>query len=181
MTIRRVITGHDPNGSAIVVSDGRPSRIVEFNSVNGLSVTLLWETKRDGVISNGDSDPSASARSFVPEMGGANLMLVVLPPKSAREYPDFDPEVAAKEYHEKLPGLAESHEPGGTGMHKTETVDYAVVLDGEVHLELDLETVKLVKHDVVIQNGTRHAWRNKSDLPAKMLFVLLGAERKSAD
>ena len=61
-------------------------------------------------------------------------------------------------------------------MHTTPTVDYGVVLDGEVWLELDDgKTVHLKEHDVVVQNGTRHAWRNKGTKPATMAFVLIGA------
>ena len=64
-------------------------------------------------------------------------------------------------------------------MHTTDTVDYGVLLDGELHLELDNRaTRRLTPHDVVVQNGTRHAWRNRSDKPATMLFVLVGASRK---
>jgi quercetin dioxygenase-like cupin family protein len=63
-------------------------------------------------------------------------------------------------------------------MHKTNSIDYGVVLDGEICLELDdAQERQLQKHDVVVQNGNRHAWRNRSDKPATVLFVLIGAER----
>jgi quercetin dioxygenase-like cupin family protein len=65
-------------------------------------------------------------------------------------------------------------------MHTTDSVDYDVVLDGEIVLELDDgQTVQLYKHDVVVQHGTRHAWRNVSDRPVTTLFVLVGAKRAS--
>ena len=72
------------------------------------------------------------------------------------------------------PGLGERFEPNG--MHTTPTVDYGIVLDGEIWLELDEgRTTLLRQHDVVIQNGTRHAWRNKSERAATVAFVLIGA------
>ena len=75
-----------------------------------------------------------------------------------------------------MPGLAEAFERDSPGMHTTPTVDYGVLLDGQLTLELDGGVTKdLQVHDVVIQNGTRHAWRNGSDRPATMLFVLIGA------
>ena len=68
-----------------------------------------------------------------------------------------------------IPGLAERFEPDNPVMHTTDTNDYGIVLDGEIWLELDDGRVQhLRQHDIVIQNGTRHAWRNKSDRPALM-------------
>jgi quercetin dioxygenase-like cupin family protein len=73
------------------------------------------------------------------------------------------------------PGLAELFEPDG--MHTTPTIDYGIVLEGEIWLELDEGRSRLIrKHDVVVQNGTRHAWRNKSDQPATLAVVLIGAK-----
>jgi len=75
-----------------------------------------------------------------------------------------------------LPGLADHFEKEDPGMHKTNTVDYSVVYDGEMWLELDDgETLHLKRGDVVVQNGTRHAWRNKGTNPVTMLFFLNGA------
>lgn len=106
-------------------------------------------------------------------------MLVVFPPDALMASPDFDPAAAGAEYMEKLPGLAECFEMDAPGMHTTDSVDYVMVLEGEICLELDREDVRtLKKHDVVVQNGTRHAWRNRSDKPATLLVVLVGAERQ---
>ena len=105
---------------------------------------------------------------------------VVFPPDSVMQRPEFDPMAAGAEYMEHLPNLADKFEVDAPGMHKTDTVDYAIVLDGEVWLELDDgKATRLGKHDVVVQNGTRHAWRNRSDKPVTMLFVLTGASRRA--
>ena len=88
--------------------------------------------------------------------------------------PGFDGEAALRETLAVSPGLAERFEPDG--MHTTPTIDYAIVLDGEIWLELDgARITHLRQHDVVIQNGTRHAWRNKSERSATLAFVLIGA------
>jgi len=79
---------------------------------------------------------------------------------------------------DKAPGFIRVFEPDAPGMHTTDSVDYGVLLDGEVWLELDDgREVRLAPHDLVIQNGTRHAWRNKSTRQATLLFVLIGAQR----
>lgn len=79
----------------------------------------------------------------------------------------------------RVPGLAETFEPEHPGMHTTDSIDYDVVLEGEITLELDDGVqVPLRRHDVVVQHGNRHAWRNPGDRPATMLFVLIGTRRK---
>jgi mannose-6-phosphate isomerase-like protein (cupin superfamily) len=92
-------------------------------------------------------------------------------------HPRFDPVAAGKEYAEKLPGLAELFEQDCPGMHTTTTIDYDVVLEGSLTVEFDDgRMVDISAGDVVVQHGTRHAWRNRGTKPAKMLFVLIGAE-----
>jgi hypothetical protein len=93
--------------------------------------------------------------------------------------PDFDGAKAFEEHVKGSPGIANRMEPDNPGMHSTDTVDYIVVLDGEVWLELDDgKEVFLKQHDVVIQNGTRHAWRNKSNRGVTIAGILVGANRK---
>jgi hypothetical protein len=119
-------------------------------------------------------DPTASVTSIVPGPGASRLLIVTFPPDSVFAAPGFDPEAAVRENLAVSPGLAERFEPDG--MHQTPTVDYGIVLDGEIWLEVDGgRSERLARNDVVIQNGTRHAWRNKSEQPATLAFVLLGA------
>jgi mannose-6-phosphate isomerase-like protein (cupin superfamily) len=92
--------------------------------------------------------------------------------------PSFDPAAADAEQRIHVPGLAEKFEAEAPGMHTTDTVDYDIVLDGEIWLELDDGAeVHLQQGDVAIQCGTRHAWRNKGEKAATMCFVLIGAQR----
>ena len=81
---------------------------------------------------------------------------------------------------EMSPALEGPMEPYSSGMHRRQTVDYGIVLEGEVWAELDDgKQVHLKPHDIIVQNGTRHAWRNKSDKPVKIAFVLIGAQTKA--
>jgi len=81
----------------------------------------------------------------------------------------------AQEFLTRLPGLADTFERDGSQMHITQTVDYAILLDGKLWLELDDgETVHLCAGDIVVQQATRHGWRNKGGHPATIAFVMLG-------
>lgn len=178
MPVRRIVTGHGPNGKSIFVSDAAAPRETAFTHVPGFVTTLLWETKSGAGVPAAAGDPSVNAPSWVPLPGGTNLMFITFAPDAVMMNPSFDAAAAGAEYMQVLPGLAEKFEMDSPGMHTSDSVDYGVLLEGELHLELDDGvTKKLVPRDVVIQNGTRHAWRNKSDKPATMLFVLVGAKR----
>jgi hypothetical protein len=107
-------------------------------------------------------------------------MVVTFPPDSVMAAPNFDPAAAGAEYMKAIPGLAEQFEIAHPGMHTTDTVDYSMLLSGEIHLELDDgQRKRLEPHDIVIQQGTRHAWRNLGAAPATMLFVLVAAARQA--
>jgi mannose-6-phosphate isomerase-like protein (cupin superfamily) len=107
------------------------------------------------------------------------LMIVTFPPDAGFMSPSFDPAAADAEQRIHVPGLAERFEAEAPGMHTTDTVDYDIVLDGEIWLELDDGAeVHLEQGDVVVQCGTLHAWRNKGSTTATMCFVLIGAERE---
>lgn len=178
MSIRRVVTGINSSGKAVFVSDGAPPRTAAFKHVPGMNVSLLWKTETGSQVGATNSDLTPAASSWVPQPGGTSLMVIVLPPDSVMASPEFDPMAAGGEYMQHLPGMAEKFEMDAPGMHTTDSVDYGVVLDGEVVLELDDgSTTSLKKYDVVVQNGTRHAWRNPGTKPVTMLFVLTGAQR----
>jgi mannose-6-phosphate isomerase-like protein (cupin superfamily) len=112
----------------------------------------------------------------VPGPGETIALTVTFPPASVYADPGFDPAAAGAEQLEATPGLAELFEPDAPGMHTTPTVDYGVVLKGEIVLDLDGgEVATLGPGDIVVQNRTRHAWRNPGTEPATVFFVLIGA------
>jgi mannose-6-phosphate isomerase-like protein (cupin superfamily) len=107
-------------------------------------------------------------------------MVVSFPPLSVAASA-FGSPAAVQESLQHMTDLAATMESENPGMHVTDTVDYAIVLEGEISLELDDgEQVHLKPQDIVIQNGTHHGWRNKTDKPVKIAFVLIGADRKAA-
>jgi hypothetical protein len=172
-TYRRVVTG-SVNGKSIVQSDEK-MEAYQFKTVRGYEHTLVWVNPATPDLSEEqkfDSYPD----SVVPGPGDTSLHFVTFPPGSVFADPSFDAEAAQEEALVRLPGLADHFEREDPGMHKTNTVDYAVVYDGETWLELDEgETLHLKCGDVVVQNATRHAWRNKGTKPVTMLFFLNGA------
>src|SRR5882757_7040106 len=173
-TYWRVVT-ENVNGKSVVQSDGTVETY-EFRSVPGYEHTLIWVNSTTPDLSKEqrfDSYPD----SVVPGPGGTSLHFVTFPPGSVFADPSFDAEAAQEEALVRLRGLADHFEKEDPGMHKTNTVDYAVVYDGEIWLELDdAKTIHLKKGDVVVQNGTRHAWRNKGTATVTMLFFLNGAK-----
>jgi mannose-6-phosphate isomerase-like protein (cupin superfamily) len=171
---RRVVT-ENVNGKALVQSD-QSLLAYEFKTVPGYEHTLIW-------VNPATPDLSKEQRfdrypdSVVPGPGGTSLHFVTFPPSSVFADPSFDAEAARSEALVRLRGLADHFEKEDPAMHKTNTVDYAVVYDGEIWLELDdTKTIHLKRGDVVVQNGTRHAWRNRGTTPVTMLFFLNGAK-----
>ena len=175
MGLRRVVTARDPSGASVIVSDGRPPRSHAYRTIPGLLEVLVWAT--DGPAGSGSADPTLVTASYVPPPGGTRLIWLRFPPDAVFDDPSFDGAAARAEQVAVSPGLAERFEPDAPGMHATPTVDYAVVIEGTLWLELDrgVET-RLGPGDVVVQNGTRHAWRNHGNQPATLLVVLVGDE-----
>ena len=173
---RRIVT-ENVNGKSSVQSD-ESMPAYEFSTVPGYQHTLIWVNPTTPDLSKQqrfDSYPD----SVVPGPGGTGLHFVTFPPGSVFVDPSFDGEAAREEALVRLRGLADHFEREDPGMHKTNTVDYSVVYDGEIWMELDDgETLHLKRGDVVVQNGTRHAWRNKGTKPVTMLFFLNGAREK---
>lgn len=141
-----------------------------------MSHAQIWATAPVPVLAAEVFDPTPILESFHPPPGGTQFMFVTFPPDSVMQALEFDGAAARAENVRAVPGIGERFEP--SGMHKTDTVDYGIVLEGEIWLELDDGQLEhLGKHDVVVQYGPRHAWRNRTDKPTLMAFVLIGACR----
>lgn len=171
-SIRRVITGHDANGRSVVVSDGSAQSVLSRPSRPGVALTDLWLTEQNPVIE--ERDPVDRPVVLSPPSGGTVFRIVQFDPE--------DPEVLSR-----VDGRAAFAEMGASHnvvdnarhpyLHRTETVDYAIVLQGTITMVLDVEDVELRAGEVVIQNGTNHAWSNRSDAPCLIAFVLIDAHR----
>ena len=180
LVIRRAVTGHDRAGASAVVLDTAVPRSDAFRHIPGMVSRLVWATEPVPGLPFDGTDPTPAVADFVPAPGATRFLIVTFPPDSVFCAPGFDPAAAAAENRAISPGLAERFEPDG--MHTTDTVDYGIVLDGEIWLELDEgRSAHLRRHDVVVQNGTRHAWRNRSERPATLAFVLIGASGAARD
>lgn len=177
MNIRRVVTGHDAAGNAVFVDD-REVEPVTVALSPGAEYHRLWGGNE--APSFPDDGSPTEQDPFFPPLGGYRFLVFTVPP-GHRQTDGVEPsaeelEAGVAELDAKLPGLRDHMEPDAPGMHTTASVDFEVVLDGEVWLELDDGAeVHLRPGDTVVQNGTRHAWRNKGDVPARIAAFLVGA------
>lgn len=170
---RRVVTGVDEHGRSCVVSDAAVPPIVLSGSPTA-AVFDVWGA--DGPVHAPSDGTRPLTSSWFPPTVGFRCIVATFPPDSAPTPADLDPDALAREMEDKVPGAASHYDPDNPGMHQTQSIDFGVVLDGHVVLELDDAEVLLHPGDVVVQNGTRHAWRNRSERPCTMAFVLIGAD-----
>jgi mannose-6-phosphate isomerase-like protein (cupin superfamily) len=174
MDVRRVVTGHDTEGRAVFVSDDQVAPIT-LGLLPGSEFHRLWGS--DVTCRFPDDGARPEVGSYFPPVGGFRVGFFNIPPDGGVGAPsDLDIEAALAELEEKLPGLAQHLEPDEPGMHTTATVDFGVVLSGQATLELDDgATVVLNPGDTYIQNGTRHRWSNRGEVPAVLAVAAVGA------
>src|SRR5690625_1684741 len=174
--MRRVVTGHDPSGRAGIVEDGDAPVVKVDEARPAYAMTQLWITDPMRVPIGNHPDPTQRPISLSPPANGSVVRIVDFPPASL-ELTQADAEAARKAFamygqDEALTQNA-SRPARHPFMHRTETIDYAVVLSGEITMLLDDSEVHLTQGDILIQRGTHHAWTNRSEQTCRMLFVLL--------
>ena len=170
---KRVVTGHNAQGQAIVAISGPTPNVFPLLAVPSTVFHELWNSSTSPALLDNASDPSSKPLQLSPGPQGSVIRVVDIPPDSVQN--QVSDENAAAVFAE----IGESH--AGTGqanarhklMHRTETLDYGIVTEGEVWLVLDEEEVQLKRGDVVVQRGTNHAWSNRTDAMARMVFILL--------
>ena len=173
--VRRVVTGHDDSGNAVVVSDG-PAPFVHTTPLNvGRFSTDIWRTNNTPAsVPVRAAEPTLGPRRQLPTENGTVLRINTYPPES-EAIRNLKPS-ESKEIFASL-GNEQAATFGRSGrhpmMHRTETIDYAIVIEGEITMVLDKGDVHLKAGDVVVQCGTNHAWSNRSDKPCKVAFVLI--------
>lgn len=172
--VRRVVTGHDNAGKAIVLSDGIPPNVIRPPHQPGLAFHELWHTDQSpAAITATEPEPTDRYTETAPLPHGTIIRMVDIPPEGENG-PEFDKETARALFEQV--GLAENAEHTIPGrhplMHRTQSVDYGIVLEGQIVLLLDDEEVVLEQGDMVVQRGTIHAWTNRTPEITRMLFVL---------
>ena len=173
MNVRRVVTGRTPEGKSVLVSDTDVPPVT-LDLLPGAEFHRLWGSDVPVQLPSDGSPPPMP--QYFPPLGGFRFGLFTVGPDAVTLSPDLDIPTAFAEIQQKLPGLADVIELDHPGMHTTDTIDYEIVISGEVWLELDDgQEVHLKPGDTVIQNGTRHAWRNKSSRPSVLAVTLVGA------
>ncbi len=177
MGVRRVVTGHK-NGKAVFASDIEVEPVVVALQPSA-DFYRLWGA--DATPSFPDDGSAPIQTTYFPPIGGFRFGLFTVAPNDAPgPAPDIDIAAGLAEMEAKLPGLMAYLEPENPGMHTTDTIDFEVVLSGEVVLELDDGVEKVLRvGDTVVQNGTRHRWSNRGSVPAVLAVILLGAKHES--
>lgn len=175
---RLIVTGYRSDGRSAIARDQTPEPVT-VGAAPGAEFYLLWGTE-DGGASVGGKTREPKLLPFFAGPGGTRLLLARYAPRSAIPESAGDPAELSDEAARLLPGLMDPFEPGdSSGMHATDTLDYAICLEGELWLELDGgEEARLTPGTCVVQSGTRHAWHNRSDETALMCFVGIGATRE---
>jgi len=173
--MRRVVTGHTPDGKSIVASDTEVGPIT-LALFPGSEFYRLWGA--DDIPTFPDGGSPHSSHAYFPPVGGFRFNLFTVPPQTAVSIENIDIAAAVLEVREKLPGLLNHMERGQSGFHTSDTIDFEYVISGKVWLQLDDgKEVHLRPGDTVVQNGTRHAWRNKGSEPCRMVVCMIGAHR----
>jgi mannose-6-phosphate isomerase-like protein (cupin superfamily) len=170
--IRRIVTGHDDSGKAIVEMDG-PCPHVRVRPGAGFVSSLLWVTDETPARADLRSDRAERTIGVPPPPNGSILRVV--------DFPPVDDDTDKLDQAELVKSMgAEQHTHGGGAarhpyMHRTKSVDYAIVLQGEIDMLLDDSEVHMKAGDILIQQGTNHAWVNRSKAVCRIAFVLIDA------
>ena len=172
--MRRIVTGHDAQGKAVALFDG-PS-IPKQRSPGGNAVTMLWVTGENPVDMSGNQDRAATPVGVPPPANGSIFRIV--------DFPPYSPNAAPVDHHKMLLGMGIDPDTQGyarhANTHRTKSIDYAIVLEGEIDMLMDDTDVHVKAGDVLVQQGTNHAWVNNGDKPCRIAFILIDAKEPPA-
>jgi quercetin dioxygenase-like cupin family protein len=174
--VRRIVTGHDAQGRAVFQSDGPVPRVQRIGGEHGPLFFEVWNTTETPArIDAASGETPEEGIRLAPPKNGTRIRVLDIPPDDDR-LDNITPEEAQAHFAEVGAGEASSH--GGEGsrhahMHRTETIDYGIVLEGELVLILDEGETTCRPGDIIIQRGTNHGWANRSDKNCRIAFILI--------
>lgn len=173
--IRRVVTADDVKGRSRIVENAPAAAVRTVSGRPGYRAVNVWRSEESPVKVNAP-DSTANHQGILPPKGGTILRIIDFPPEPS------DPDALKRMLEATFGGIykdaAHDKRPGvHPGMHRTETLDYAIVLEGEIYAVMDEGEALLRAGDVLIQRGTNHAWANRSSATARIAFVLIDGTR----
>lgn len=176
---RRIVTGHDAQGNAIILEDAPPPRVAKIGEELGPWFYEVWNTRETPArIDRASGEPPEQGIVLAPPKNGTRIRVLDIPPEDGR-FENLSPEEARKHFEMIGAGEASSHHGDGSRhafIHRTETIDYGIVLEGEITLILDIGETVVRAGDIVIQRGTNHGWANRSAANCRIAFILIDGE-----
>jgi quercetin dioxygenase-like cupin family protein len=174
--VRRVVTGHDAQGKAIIQQDGAVPRVQRIGGPHGPMFYEVWNTRdTPAPIDRASGEPPEEGIQLAPPKRGTRIRVLDIPPED-KSVASLTPEEAKAHFAEVGAAGASSHTGGGSRhafMHRTETIDYGIVLEGEVTLIMDEGETVVRAGDIVVQRGTNHGWANRSGRHCRIAFILI--------
>lgn len=175
---RRIVTGHDAEGKAIIISDAPPAFSQLVGGPGGPTFFEVWHTlETPALIHPQPDDTDEDQLVLPPPKNGTRIRVIEFPPEgeAIRTLSSADAAAKFKSMGDEKAATAAAGAPHPL-MHRTETLDYGIVLEGTITMVLDQEETTLKAGDIVIQCGTNHAWANRSDSICRMAFVLIDGQ-----
>ena len=176
---RRIVTGHDADGNAIILEDAPPPRAVRIGDESMPWFYEVWTTRATPApIDRSSGEPAEEGVVLLPPRNGTRIRIMDIPPED-ESIESISPEDARKHFEQFGAAEASSHSGSASRhafMHRTETIDYGIVLEGEITLILDIGETIVRQGDVVIQRGTNHGWANRSGKNCRIAFILVDGE-----
>jgi mannose-6-phosphate isomerase-like protein (cupin superfamily) len=167
---RRIVTGHDSQGRAVIVEDAPPTRVFDDLGEKGLVFYEVWNTRETPArIDRASGEPAEARLTLAPPKHGTRIRVL--------DIPVDDPATANLDAVFENIGGKDAYRGAGKGrhasFHRTQSVDYGIVLDGEITLMVDDGETTLYPGDICIQRGTNHGWINRGNKPCRIAFILI--------
>jgi hypothetical protein len=173
--VRRILTGHNEQGKSVIIEDQASPNDMKVKGIPGFIWHEIWAVDGAPALTSGNADAADRPVNLQPPDMGNVFRIIDMPPDTVRFGAGVDKASTTSQY-----GGSDAYAAGASsrhpGFHKTRTLDYAIVLEGEVFAMMDVGETKMGPGDVLIQRGTNHAWSNRSNASCRIAFILIDAE-----